>query len=94
MATAKEVCIGCGIVAKPGTSHPFVGVGREDLDANAGSMVAHPVCEACYLNPDHRAMRSSLKVVFFGVADAPVATAAAQATDRQSKAGGGINIGG
>lgn len=87
-----ETCIGCGIVTKAEGGHPFVGVGREDLNTGAGPMTAHPVCGACAEDPGHRSL-GPLKVSYFPKGDSPVAVAAAKRTDAQSKAGGPINIG-
>lgn len=88
----KAICIGCGIVAAG--SHPFIGVGREDLDAGTGPMVTHPVCAACHRDPTHRTLRPTLKVTFFASNDAPTALRAARNTDHQSKTGQSIGIGG
>lgn len=79
-----EACVGCGIVTKD--QHPMVGIGRLDLDANGvdDEIAAHPVCEACWKDPEHRTLRP-LKVSFFYLKDKANALGSAKASDRASK---------
>lgn len=85
-----ERCICCGIAAQ---QHPFVGVGRANLDNNAGDMSAHPVCELCFKNPEHRTLNPNPKVHFFPRASAPIAVNAAKRTDEDSRSGRDIGLG-
>lgn len=85
-----ESCICCGIVAKG--HHPFVGIGRSDLDNNAGEMAKHPVCEQCHNDSAHRTLRPNPKVHFFPAATAPIALGAAKRTDLDSKDGRDLGV--
>ena len=84
-----ERCVGCGIAAQ---SHPIVGVGRADLSAGSGDLVAHPVCDLCWRDPAHRTL-GAVKVTYFPRAEAARAVAAAKAMDAASKRGEDLGVG-
>jgi hypothetical protein len=88
MAKSVSVCVGCQSRAE---RHPYVGVGRADLDGNTGEMVSHPVCAPCWSDPSHR--KRPLKLAFFPVTAAPIAVAAARVMDAKSKAGEDLALG-
>lgn len=83
-----EACAGCGIQTTG--QHPYVGIGRADLETNTGEMVAHPVCEPCWRDPAHRV--HPLKMHFALRADADRAVRAARTTDALSKQGADIGV--
>lgn len=67
---AESMCSGCGTVA---SSHPFVGVAR---DEETGQMTAYPICQQCWANPAHR--QRPLKMHFHEAGNADAAVDAAE----------------
>lgn len=82
-----EICAGCGAQAD---QFPMVGIGRQDLAAETGPLVEHPVCDACWRDPAHRT--TPLKVHFHTRANASVAVATARILEEKSKRGEDISI--
>lgn len=85
-----ERCIGCGIAA---AAHPYVGVGRANLETGEGAMVAHPVCALCWADPTHRTLMPAPKVAYFTRDHSAVAVSASNALDAKSKRGEDIGLG-
>lgn len=75
----------CVLCANPANGSRVCGIGREDLYANKGPMVAHPVCERCHRDPSHRLMNHKLHFTF--VTHQQVAVEMARHLDQLSKAG-------
>ena len=77
-----EQCKGCGIATKG--EHPYVGIARADDSDPASDMVQYPVCEACWLDPEHRTL-SALKCHFHPRADAAEGLTASQRLLKRSR---------
>ena len=75
----------CVMCANPVGRSQVVGIGHEDLNTNTGPMVAHSVCEACFLDPMHRLR--NLKVHFMSLAASKQAIDASNRLDTLSKEG-------
>jgi hypothetical protein len=65
-----ETCAGCGAEA---SSHPYVGVARDD---ETNLMTSYPVCYWCWSDPTHRQV--TLKMHFFPSTQAEEAVVAAE----------------
>lgn len=80
----------CVMCANPVGRSQVVGIGREDLNTNTGPMVAHPVCEACFVNPMRRLRK--LKVHFMSLAASKQAVDMANVLDAKSKRGEDLTL--
>lgn len=88
VVVGRAACAQCGADPVGGGRHPYVGIGRADLQRGTGAMAAHPICGPCYTQAPR-----PIKVAYFHADQAVVALAAAEETDRRSRHGLPIGIG-
>lgn len=83
-----KTCVLCGVKA---VQHPWVGVGRQNLETNAGPMTKYDVCFHCHRFPKNRTLKN-VKLHFHPAPQGDIAVAGANRLLELSKNGGDLSL--